>query len=507
MGGATIGYSLARQGFRILYLEKGRANIATGRPQEAPKQPDARLNNGLWPDPALITEDGVARTTFAPLGCGPGGSTLLYAAALERFERIDFEPVGNVAHPTGGWPVSYGEMRPFYEQAEALYRVRGTRDPLGDQIAPCIRRPPPASEQDGLFMRDFAGAGLHPYRLHVGIEYRPGCEECLGFVCPSGCKSDAATICLAPATQEYGATLWTDCEVERLIPSAGRITAVEYRRNGAMHRVSGRAIILAAGTYRSAALLLASACPEWPQGVANGSGLVGRNLMFHSADWIAIWPRRRGSARGPRKTIGSRAFYLHDGERLGSLQSMGISAGYGNVLMFLYDWLDRSPLRHFRFIRPFLRIPAKIAARLFGPATLFATITEDIGKPENRLELDPDDPRRIIVRYRITDELKARSQATRRLLRRHLAGFRMFRLHNRPVNIDYGHPVGTCRFGSDPRNSVLDRNCRTHELANLYVVDGSFMPSSGATNPSLTIAANALRVGEAVGAALRTETL
>ncbi|MGA2411078.1 MAG: GMC family oxidoreductase, partial [Candidatus Binataceae bacterium] len=215
--------------------------------------------------------------------------------------------------------------------------------------------------------------------------------------------------------------------------------------------------------------------------LANGSGLVGRNLMFHSSDWFAVWPRERGSFDGPRKTIGFRDLYSHDDKRLGSVQSVGLSATYGNILVYLYAWFDQSRLARLRMLRPFLRIPAMVASKLFGPATIFAMILEDFGDPENRIVLDPDRPERIHISYRVGRDLKQRTALARRLLRDRLSGFYMITLRS-DLMIDFGHPTGACRFGHDPATSVLDPACRSHEVNNLYVVDGSFMPSSGGTN-------------------------
>ena len=142
-----------------------------------------------------------------------------------------------------------------------------------------------------------------------------------------------------------------------------------------------------------------------------------------------------------------------------------------------------------------------IASKLFGAATIFAMILEDFGEPENRIVPDPERPERIRVCYRANPDLRKRARLARRLLRKQLLKFRM--LYLLPNMINFGHPTGTCRFGHDPTTSVLDLNCRSHEVKNLYVVDGSFMPSCGGTNPGLTIAANALRVGDAIGRRLR----
>jgi choline dehydrogenase-like flavoprotein len=500
MGGATIGYCLASQGFRVIFLEKGHEVVADGAFGNLAEAPEQRLAEGCWPDRIIAEVDGAVSEQFAPLGCGPGGSTLLYAAALERFERSDFDAIPGLEHPTRGWPISYDAMRPYYERAERLYRVRGTSDPLGEPAE--LANPPQASVQDELFMRDFARAGLHPYRLHVGIAYQPGCRECLGRLCPTACKSTARSICLDPALEYYEAKLLTDCEITRLIGAADCITGVEFRRSNTTEVMRGRVVVLAAGTYRSATLLLLSASSEYPNGLANGSGLVGRNLMFHSSDLIAVWPQQRASSDGPRKAIGFRDLYSHDGKRLGSVQSIGLSASYGNILVYLYAWFDKSCPAWVRPLRPFLRIPALIASKLFGPATIFAMILEDFGEPHNRIVPDPDRPERIRICYRVSRDLRQRTALARRLLRERLSGFRIMNLRS-DVMVDLGHPTGTCRFGHDPTTSVLDPSCRSHEIKNLYVVDGSFMPSSGGTNPALTIAANALRVGDIIGARLR----
>ncbi len=507
MGGATIGYSLARQGFRVLFLEQGLREVANGGEGNGGEEdPQARLRMAHWPDPVLSEIDGRAAEHYVPLGAGPGGSTLIFGGALERFERSDLDDMPGIPHPTGGWPVGYDAFAPWYEAAEALYRVRGTRDPLGEPIPASMTPPLPAREQDQLFMRDFAAAGLHPYRLHVGFGAKPDCLECVGLICPKRCKSDARTICLDPAMADHGAVLRTECEVMQIAADAQRVHEVHYRHRGEAKTARGRVVIVAAGTYRSASLLLRSASAAWPQGLGNGRDLVGRYLMFHSSDWLAIWPRQRGATHGAVKTIGLRDLYTHEGQRLGSIQSTGLSANYGNVLLFLRSWFDRSALRHLRFLRPFLRIPAKIASRLFGSATIFAMIIEDIGLPENRLVVDPERPDRISIRFTISDDLKRRTMLARRLLRARMPGFRKYWLQP-DLMIDFGHPTGACRFGNDPATSVLDPDCRVHGLDNLYVVDGSFMPSSSGTNPSLTIAANALRVGEAIGSRLREGAL
>lgn len=490
MGGAVIGHALSRQGRRVLFLERGEAEPSSDAPPPGLADPKARLGFGLWPDPVRMIVDGQPSEGFAAVGCAVGGSTRLYAAALERFAPSDFQPEDE--HPAGAWPISYAELAPFYAEAEALFRVRGTGAGLGEN--PSLPLPPPSAPADAQFAEDFERAGLHPYRLHVGIDYLPGCTECLGTVCPRACKSDAADRCIAPALATGHAELRSGCEVVRIESQGRRVTGVVYRDGDRLRRAGGQIVILSAGALRSPALLLLSS-------LANSSGLVGRNLMFHASDWIALWPSRKAAMTGPRKTIALRDFYRVGGTRFGLFQSVGLTAGYGNILIFLYDRFDRSPLARFRPLRALLRIPAWIGARLFGQASIFALIMEDMPYRDNRIELDPTDPGKIVVRYDIAAELAERGRRARALLREKLGGLRHFFLWPRFI-LDTGHPCGTCRFGDDPGTSVLDRDCRTHDIDNLFVVDASFMPSSAGANPSLTIAANALRVAQAVGAQL-----
>jgi choline dehydrogenase-like flavoprotein len=148
-----------------------------------------------------------------------------------------------------------------------------------------------------------------------------------------------------------------------------------------------------------------------------------------------------------------------------------------------------------------LRVPLKAAELLLGPATIFAMIIEDFPYSENRIAIDPENPNRIKVIYTISPELRQRVRQARSLLRRSLGHFAI-PLQN-DVQLNLGHPCGTCRFGNDPKASVLDADCKAHELENLYVVDASFMPRSGGANPALTIIANALRVGDKLNARIK----
>lgn len=489
MGGAAIGHRLTQSGFRVLFLERGRDSFVDLDEARA-DDPDVRLAAGHWPKRIAFEIDGRRSEAFVPLGCGVGGSTNLYAAALERFERSDIESTETMTHPAAGWPVPWSEWKHWYAEAERLLQVR-----TGDGGADSGTTLPLASAVDEALAAHLRRNGLSPYRLHVGIGYQPGCSECGGRKCPRRCKSDAQTMFVDKALAAGCAAVLTESEVIRIEAGAGHADAVLYRRHGVEHRARARIVVLAAGAYNTPAILLRSSGPHWPNGLANRYDLVGRHLMFHANEWIAVWPPRGLSASGPRKTIGYRDFYTDRGRRLGSVQSTGLSASFGNIWHFVRQRLSFSVLRHVPLMAFVLKSASWAATRMFGSASIFVMLVEDIGYARNRVVLHPDDPARIQVHYTISRELRDRTRLARTLLKRGFRGLRTLSLQNN-VELNYGHACGTCRFGHDPRTSVLDPDCRAHGVDNLYVVDASFMPSSGGANPALTIAANALRVGD-----------
>ncbi|NJC34609.1 choline dehydrogenase-like flavoprotein [Sphingomonas jejuensis] len=503
MGGGMAGRRLAEAGLSVLFIEKGVASAREYRDGDNElESPDERLAIGRVAHRVGLKIDDDDRDFYPAIGVSVGGSTTFYSGSLERLEPHDVDDDPARPHPTGGWPIRYAELKPYYDVAERWLHVLGTRDPLGEAVPDEMRRPPPMRPQDAQLMQDMAAAGLSPYRLHVGIAYKPGCAECLGVPCQRACKQDARNCGVEPAIAA-GAAMMTQAEVVRIKADDARVTGVWVRQGGREERHRGRVVVLAAGTMATAPLLLESANAHWPNGLANASGLVGRNLMFHADEWVAVWPSRRMNGAGPAKSVASRALYSAGGERLGMIHSTGLSAGYGNILQFLYGWLEASPLRRVRPLKPFMRIPAKIAARLFGSATILSFIIEDMPYPDNRLELDASREGGVTVHYRFRPELTRRARLARTLLRERL-GRRLFFL-NKAAVLNFGHPMGTCRFGDDPATSVLDRDCRAHGIDNLYVVDGSFMPSGGGVNPSLTIAANAIRVADRIVERLRPD--
>lgn len=507
MGGATLGHALATAGLRVLFIEKGPMLHGPAAPRNP--EPDA----GWWPH-KVDAETSFGNMHFRlPIGCVSGGSSAFFAAALERFSPRDFEPRGNFPQIGDSslperWPISYAELAPFYERAEALYRVRGTQDPLHEGSASRLLEPPTLSARDAHFQQSFTALGLNPYRVHTGCEFLPGCDGCPTGPCRRSCKRDAASTCLVPAVENFGAKLIPDCEVARIEADGDRVRELVCRTAGGELRLRAQRFVLAAGAFMTPVLLLRSRSEHWPDGLANRSGLVGRNLMFHAGDFFAISPLKSLSSEGPQKTMAMNDFYQPDGAKLGTFQSLGLSMDVGQIMQYLrnsadynpawWSWVFASrPVWWRKLSSPVVRAVALVLFHMlrFRHAGVWVSIIEDLPYPQNRVMPDPESPQDVRIVYRYSDELKGRVMQFRRRLRQALGRHRIIPL-TQADKIDYPHASGTCRFGDDPAGSVLDRNNRAHGIDNLFVVDASFFPSSAGTNPSLTIAANALRVAD-----------
>ena len=499
MGGATLGLVLAEAGRRVLFVEKGLdlsspstaalrggpAEIHAGF-QEARRETLGRA--GRASAPILDVAGGLQ---FVPeVGCGTGGSTSLFGAVLERFFPIDFTP-GEWHHdaPCSAlpeqWPVSYDEMRPWYARAERLYRVRGGPDPLRAGVNDPLPAATPAARA---LAEALCSRGVHPYPLPLACESAGECQTCQGYLCPSGCKNDADRIALRPALAR-GARLLAPCEVAHLEADRARVRALVCRAQGRSFRLKARVFVLACGALNTPALLLASCQPHWENGLANGSGKVGRNLMRHAID---LWVLRGApplQAPGDAKALGFNDLYTCGRSKFGSVQSYGAPPAL--------EYLRRQPTASLVWrLGPLSRW----VWRRYSRAPLLASILEDLPYPENRVEPGADGRPRLQYRPGVSEERRRR--AFRRELRGLLRGLGATLVSGRDAPKALGHACGTCRFGTDPATSVLDCDNRAHQLDNLYVVDASFFPSSAGLNPALTIAANALRVGALLAARL-----
>ncbi|MGE3809214.1 MAG: GMC oxidoreductase [Gemmataceae bacterium] len=518
MGGATIGLALARAGLRVLFLEKGlRQSSATLRgdfaesylaPTAVPGPGDTPLlaRAGRWSDD--IDDRSHRPHRFVPfVGCGSGGSSALFGAALERLHPADLEP-RRFWNGTAGstlparWPVRFEELVPYYEDAERLFGLHGTHDPLRGDRAILGTPETSLSPANLKLIAELASRGLHPYRLPLAHKDDPACVGCQGYLCAAGCKRDAGSVCLEPALQHHRAELLDHCDVIRLEADHHAVTGVVCAWRERLLTLKASLIVLAAGALASPWLLLNSASRHWPRGLANRSGLVGRNLMRHMVDLYAVGVPE-ACPQHNLKQIAFNDFYFdtEHGQKWGTVQSFGnlpparlLALGLEKELRDkgrpVAAWLARLG-------RPVLR---RVLDRMLADRLILASILEDLPYLDNRIELRSERDffgrRRLALRYRLPEVACERVGRFRRRLREVLKPLPVRLIEQADNNERLAHVCGTCRFGHDPRTSVLDAGCRAHGLANLYVVDASFFPSSGGTNPGLTIAANALRVAD-----------
>ena len=508
-GGATAGFSLAQSGRSVLFVERGKLlhhdpAVVKGVPFSKAGDPEAALNHGWWP--GLIHFDGggdAALHLAKPLvGAGAGGSTAQFGAVLDRFRPQDFTPrrfcpgIADTSLPEA-WPVGYEEMIPFYERAESLYRVRGTQDPLAPAGRDLVE-PPPASNREIAVIEALQGAGLNPYRIHSAVERVPGCTGCAGTLCPRECRNDAARICLYPALEHYGARILSNCRAVRFEERNRVVERVICEAQGRPVTLRARVFVLAANALLTPALLQRSANERFPDGLANSSGLVGRNLMLHATNHLFTELNESSGdlSIDMNHGLSLNDFYVYNGMKLGNIHAhpvMNLDA----LIMFLaqsYRGLNRLPGR-------LLSIVASSMGSFWRRSwTVFAGIVEDLPYPANRVAAKPGSDEEVVYTYRYPDELRQRAEMMCDGFAKAVAPrLGVQSLH--PIGaLNGSHSCGTCRFGDDPRTSVLDRDNRAHDLDNLFVLDASFFPSSGGINPSLTIVANSLRASEKIAA-------
>ena len=511
MGGGMLGYRLARSGRKVLFVEKGHSTLpgAPGTIRAAipelaeplsARSADAYYNalaRGGRSTDEIEDISGSSPKRFVPfIGSGTGGSSALYGMVCERFFVDDFTPRQNFRDPGDStvpeaWPITYEQMRPWYAEAEKLLGVRGQPDPLRPEAAQVgLPAAPPFSPDNQAVVNYLAGRGLHPYHLPMACDYTDDCATCQTYLCPQSCKNDAARNCVLPAVAEHGAHLLADCRVVRLEADRTRVRHVICQRRSDMLALKAKVVVLAAGALATPVLLLNSRSGEWPRGLANGSDSVGRNLMRHLLDPIEIWPHPDHKTTAANKEIGLNDFYFWEGQKYGTVQSFGAIPPM--------EWLTNRPDwqgKALRLMRPAVR---PIYKRMFTGGLVLAAMMEDLPYLDNRV-LPSDQPsldgrQRLRIQYRLHANEIERHAGFLSLLKEVLQPFRSRSLGSGKDNGNLGHVCGTCRFGTDPKTSVLDPQNRAHEVDNLYVVDTSFFPSSAGLNPSLTVAANALRV-------------
>jgi choline dehydrogenase-like flavoprotein len=492
-GGGTLAWKLAPSGKRILLLERG-----DYVPREkANWDPRMVVLEGKY-NTREVWKDRAGKELHPHTNYYVGGNTKFYGAALFRLRPEDF---GELRHHGGlspAWPISYEEMEPWYAEAERLYHVHGERgvDPTEGPTSGPYPHPPISHEpRIQKLSDDFAAAGLKPFHTPLGVmldESNPRasacirCSTCDGYPCLVSAKADAQTVCVDPALAHPNVTLMTGAEVTRLEtgPSGREVTGVRVRRHGEEALYTGGIVVISAGAINSAAILLRSANDRHPGGLANGSGVVGRHYMGHT-NGVLLALSRCANPTVFQKTLSLNDFYF--GEE-GFPYPMGHISFVGK--MDRHTLASGAP-----------KIAPGWSLELMAKHSLdFWLTAEDLPDPDNRVTLDADG--KIILSYTPNN-----LEGYKRLVGRLKDLLRKVDCHEGllPMSLFVGdrlplaavaHQNGTVRFGHDPESSALDANCRAHEVENLYVVDASFFPSSGAVNPGLTIMANALRVGE-----------
>lgn len=502
-GGASLAHRLAPSGKRILLIERG---------GYLPREQKNWSSQTVFVDAAYQAKEtwyGAKGESFHPgLHYYVGGNSKVYGAALFRLRERDFEAVQHVDGVSPAWPLKYGDFEPYYTEAERLYVVHGQRgeDPNEPPAGAAYPFPPVSHETRVQALADsFASEGLHPFHLPLGIrlDERDGkptptsvcirCDAFDGFPCLLNGKADAQVMCVDPTLAAHpNFTLLTNAYVSRLhTDAAGRsVTGVQVTRNGAEEHYSADIVVVACGALSSALLLLRSANDAHPRGLANGSGQVGRNYMRHNQS-VLMALMKQPNETVFQKTLAVSDYYFgaDDWEfPLGLIQMCATSHAEQIRGEALPSWLEWMP-----------KMPFEEMAR---HSMDFWLSSEDLPLPENRIRYDGD---RVVL-----DLTETNMEAHRRLKKKlgdHLSTAGSYPvLHERSLYLGKdipisgtAHQAGTCRFGPDPASSVLDLQCKAHELDNLYVTDASFFPSIGAVNPTLTIIANALRVAEHLG--------
>ncbi len=500
-GGGTLVHRLAPSGKRILLLERG---------DYIPREPENWNTRAVNVEGRYGTKevwrDSAGAALHPHTNYCVGGNTKFYGAALFRLRREDFGELRHHGGVSPAWPVSYETLEPYYTEAEHLYEVHGARgvDPTEPPSSAPYRHPAISHEPRIQQLHDdWTFQGRTPFHVPLGVRLDERhrrhsacirCATCDGHPCLVNAKSDAQVLCVDPALAHENVTLLTNALVQKLETStSGReVTSVVVKRGDRVERFSADLIVVSAGAINSAALLLRSASERHPAGLANASGVVGRHYMGHvNSVMMSI-------SRCPNPTVFQKTLALND--------------FYFGAPDFAY------PMGHISFVGKLDAATLSAGAPKIAPEwtlDLMAThsldfwlTSEDLPDPTNRVTLNRDGE--IVLSYRPNnDEGHTRLQGK---LRELMKGQRSCPIHGNDCHVGLfgrslhigqriplagvAHQNGTIRFGTDPRTSALDVNCRAHDVDNLYVVDSSFFVSSGAVNPALTIMANALRVGD-----------
>ena len=481
-GGGTLARALSDTEARILMIERG---------DFVPTEPENWDPEAVWKYLRYRTTDrwlDQHGELFQPYThYNVGGNTKFWGSVLYRLRPTDFDEVAHADGVSPAWPISYSTLEPYYTRAERMYQVHGEtgHDPTEPTREPFPHAMIPHAANMASIVEHLKALGLHPSPLPLGL-VDPGqsggcvlCNTCNSFPCRVRKKSDAEVCAVVPATASGRVELLTNAYARRLVtdPSGRRIEAVEVEHGGEVRTLRAPVIVAACGAVNSAALLLRSANDAHPDGLANSSGLVGRRYMAHLATMMQGFHPFKRNTDVFQKTVAINDFYLRGPDSafpLGQIQSQGRT--HGVMAQIVVPWV------------PLWAYNAWVARGVD-----WLVMSEDLPSADNRVTVERDG--RIRLSYS-PNNARAHDELVRRFtgILKQLGFWKVMTHSHRTRNTT--HQCGTLVFGTNPRTSVLDTFCRTHDIDNLFVVDASFFPSSAAVNPGLTIAAQAIRVAD-----------
>jgi glucoside 3-dehydrogenase (cytochrome c) catalytic subunit len=495
--GGTLSARLARRGLNVLVMEGG-PRIDVSRAFNTHAMPYDFKNRKM---PIMVP--GVAgfedeRTR------GVGGKTLLWNAVAWRLSHRDFK--GHSYEGAGvDWPIDYSDLAPYYDQIETEVGVCGNPDHLEDLPDGQFLPPMPMRCSDRIVQQGATRLGIPVIHVRKATltrprEERPACHYCGN--CMAGCdvvaKYDAANVQLFPAQSTGKLTILSDsivCEVT--LRDKKRVNGVRYLNRNSLKegRIQARSVVVSCACVQSIALLLMSRSPDYPGGLANSSGQLGRHYLPHFTGQLTGFARELiGSTPGQEEGALDHAYipsYMHNRKR-DYFRSFGIQFNYHNRR--LVPWakqLDGFGGQLKKAIRD--RYPAYVNFAPYGEMLPSSGSTVDLDPVrQDRFGL----PRaRLNVRYGQNERklFAAMRSESRRILE--ASGVEILDDQQEPRT---NHELGGCRMGHDPASSVLNAYCQTHDIPNLFVVDGSVFPSASEKNPTLTIMALAARTADYV---------
>jgi choline dehydrogenase-like flavoprotein len=490
-GGAMAAHRLISAGARVLMLERGDW-VPRGEQAWLPGA-SLELTPSYAKDIPYRCETGGHGKVIGGYAC-VGGPSVYYGCVALRFRERDFTGDRDVVAGSGAaWPYRYDELEPYYGEAERLLRIAG--DDAGDPTAPrraaAFPFPPARLAQVSEHVVDSAVAlGLSPFHLPLAIDHRRcvACRTCDTYACAIEAKNDVATTMIRPLLAR-GLTLQTGTVVVRIEVEDGvaRRVHVVRKATGEREAITGRHVILAAGALGTAHLVLASRLDE----LSAARAAVGRYLMRHNNAMIfGFYPERPDRERRFHKQIAIHDWYFGDpagGDADGLTKLGGVQQMMTPPAELVRAHLPR-PLRGLAAFTEHLTGLLCIAEdqpRIANGCAVDWAVRDAYGLPQ------------LVIDHGYSPRDREASNALVRRARRVLAHTGAVASYTHRVKT-FSHAVGTMRMGTDPTTAPLDEACRFRNVANLWITDGSALPMSAGVNPSLTIAANALRAAGAI---------